>query len=121
MCAMADAQITVRLQARARRDELVGMRDGVLVVRVSAPPVEGRANRALCRLIARWAGVAPSRVTIVRGERSREKLIAVQGVDAVALIDALVQGDAGAVKRPGKTAASDPGRPSARESPDPRT
>jgi uncharacterized protein len=121
MCAMADAQITVRLQARAHRDELVGMRDGVLVARVSAPPVDGRANRALCRLIARRAGVAPSRVTIVRGERSREKLIGVQGVDAAALIDALAQGDTDRVKRRGRKAASDPGRPSARESPGPRT
>jgi uncharacterized protein len=92
MCAMTDAQIIVRLQARARGDELVGTRDGVLLARVSAPPVEGRANRALCRLIARRAGVAPSKVTILRGQRSREKLIRVQGIDSAALQDALKQG-----------------------------
>lgn len=86
---MTDARITVRLQARAHRDELIGFLDGVLVARVSAPPVDGRANRALCRLIARHAGVAPSRVTIVRGERSREKLLQVDGVDQSALSDAL--------------------------------
>jgi uncharacterized protein (TIGR00251 family) len=91
MCAMTDAQIMVRVQARARRDELVGTRDGVVLVRVSAPPVDGRANRALCRLIARRAGVAPSRVTILRGQRSREKLIRVQGIDSAALQAALKQ------------------------------
>jgi uncharacterized protein (TIGR00251 family) len=86
---VTDARITVRLQARAHRDELVGMRDGVLVVRVTAPAIEGRANRTLCRLIARRVGVAPSRVTIVRGERSRDKLISVEGLDRSAVLDAL--------------------------------
>lgn len=86
---MTDARITVRLQARAHRDELIGLRDGVLLARVSAPPVDGRANQALCRLIARHAGVAPSRVTIIRGERSREKLIQVHGLDQSALNDGL--------------------------------
>ena len=88
---MTDARIMVRLQARARSDELVGFRDGVLLARVCAPPVEGRANRALCRLIARRAGVATSRVTIVQGERSRDKLVRVDGVDRSALHDALGQ------------------------------
>ena len=86
---MASAQILVRLQPRARRDELVGMHEGVLVARVTAPPVEGRANRALCRLIARQAGVAASQVAIVRGERSREKLVRVEGIDPAALEQAL--------------------------------
>jgi uncharacterized protein (TIGR00251 family) len=88
---MTEARIVVRLQARAHRDELVGVRDGVLLARVSAPPVDGRANRALCRLIARRAGVAASRVTIVRGERSRNKLVRVDGVDRSTLNDALRQ------------------------------
>lgn len=79
----------VRVRARARADELVGFRGDVLVARVSAPPLDGRANRALCRLIARRAGVATSRVTIVRGERSRDKLVRVDGLDQSALHDAL--------------------------------
>jgi uncharacterized protein (TIGR00251 family) len=86
---MADAEIRVRLRARAHRNELAGIRDGVLIARVSAPPVEGRANRALCRLIAKRAGVAPSRVSIVRGERSRDKLIRVEGLESAALEAAL--------------------------------
>jgi uncharacterized protein len=89
---MADAQIMVRLQARARGEEVMGIRDGVLLARVSAPPVDGRANRALCRLIARRAGVAPSKVGILRGQRSRDKLIRVQGIDSATLLDALKGG-----------------------------
>jgi uncharacterized protein YggU (UPF0235/DUF167 family) len=83
------ARIAVRLRPRAGRDELVEMRDGVLVARVSAPPIEGRANDALCRLIAKTLGIAPSRVTVIRGERSREKLVEVQGIDGAALEDVL--------------------------------
>lgn len=88
---MVDARIKVRVQARARKDELLGFRDGVLLARVSAPPVDGRANRALRRMIARRVGVSPSMVTIVRGERAREKLIRVDGVDPSALNDVLSQ------------------------------
>ena len=88
---MDGARIKVRLQARAPKDELIGVRDGVLLARVSAPPVEGRANRALRRLIAREVGVSPSMVTIVTGERARDKLIRVDGVDPSALNDALSQ------------------------------
>jgi hypothetical protein len=79
----------VRVQARASRDELRGVRDGVLIARVCAPPLEGRANQALCRLIASRLDIAPSRVAVVRGERSREKLIRVQGMDRAALLDGL--------------------------------
>jgi uncharacterized protein (TIGR00251 family) len=86
---LSDAQLTVRVRARARGDELVGMVDGVLVARVSAPPVEGRANRSVCRLIARAVGVAPSKVTIVRGERSRDKLVGVEGMNRAELEAAL--------------------------------
>ena len=82
----------MRVQARAKRDEIVGERAGVLVVRISAPPLDGRANRALCKLIARRAGVAASKVTIVRGEGSRDKLVRVDGIDAAALRDALSPG-----------------------------
>lgn len=54
-------------------------------MRVTAPPVDGRANEALCRLIAARAGVAPSRVGLVRGAKAREKVVRVEGVDAAAL------------------------------------
>lgn len=73
--------VRVRLQPRGRRDEIAGEREGALLVRVSAPPVEGRANAALCKLLAKAAGVAPSRAELVRGASSRDKLVRLDGVD----------------------------------------
>jgi uncharacterized protein YggU (UPF0235/DUF167 family) len=71
----------VRLQPRARRTELVRVRDdGVLLARVSAPPVDGRANDALCRLVAGAAGVAPTRVGVVRGHTGRDQIVRVDGI-----------------------------------------
>jgi uncharacterized protein (TIGR00251 family) len=87
--ATESGQIEVRLRPRGHRDELEGVRDGVLQVRVTAAPVDGKANRALCKLIAKRLGVAPSRVKVVRGERSRVKLVRVEGVDSAELRAAL--------------------------------
>jgi uncharacterized protein (TIGR00251 family) len=85
-----DAQISIRLQPRSKREEVVGARGDVIVVRVTAPPVDGKANAALCRLIARSVRVSSSRVTVVRGQTSREKVVRVEGVTQDALRSALL-------------------------------
>jgi uncharacterized protein len=64
----------------ARADEIVGERDGAVLARVTAPPLECRAKEALRRLIARLAGVAVGRVEIVRAANSRQKLVRVEGL-----------------------------------------
>jgi hypothetical protein len=81
--------LSVRLQPRARKDEVVGERDGRIVIRVTAPPVDGKANDALCRLIAKAANVAPSRVAVVRGHTGRNKVVRIEGVDLTTLRSAL--------------------------------
>ena len=70
----------VRLQPRARANEIVGERDGAWLVRVTAAAVDGRANDALCRLIAKRARVGVRRVSIVGGVRAREKVVRVEGL-----------------------------------------
>ena len=79
----------MRLQPRARRAEVVGERAGAIVIRVTAPPVDGKANAALCEFVAQRAGVARSRVEVVRGMTSRDKIVRVEGVDVAALRAAL--------------------------------
>ncbi len=72
--------IRVRLTPRAGRNQIDGWDGDLLRVRVAAPPVEGRANDALLRLLAEALGVPRSQLQLVRGRTSREKVIAVEGV-----------------------------------------
>ena len=67
--------LQVRLQPRASADEIVGVHANLLKVRVTAPPVEGRANTQLTALLARAFGVSKSQVVIERGANSREKRV----------------------------------------------
>jgi hypothetical protein len=72
------------VQPRASRSDIVGWRQpGVLAVRVTAPPVEGEANRAVATLLAGALGIAASAVRVVRGERGRDKLVEVRGLTDV--------------------------------------
>ena len=79
--------LDVRVIPRAKKTEVAGTRDGALLVRLNAPPVEGAANAALCRLVARRAGVPARRVSIVRGQTSRDKVVRVEGLTAAELRD----------------------------------
>jgi uncharacterized protein (TIGR00251 family) len=72
--------IDVRVIPRAARPGLAGTRDGALLVRLSAPPVEGAANEELIEVLAKALGVPKRAVTIVAGERSRAKRVAVSGI-----------------------------------------
>jgi hypothetical protein len=79
-----DAGLTlrVRVQPRASKDALGGEREGALVVRLTAPPVEGAANEALARFLGRSLGVAPSAVRVLSGASGRNKVVSVAGLDA---------------------------------------
>jgi uncharacterized protein YggU (UPF0235/DUF167 family) len=79
------AELSIRLTPRAARERLAPGPHGGFGAHVTAAPVEGAANEALCRLVARAAGVAPSRVSVVRGRRGRQKVVRVEGVAAAAV------------------------------------
>jgi uncharacterized protein (TIGR00251 family) len=89
------ADLRVRLTPRAHRDEVTDVRDGLVHARVRAPPVDGRANAALEKLLAKALGVPPSHVQVVRGQSAREKVVRVDGVAAADALAAL-----GACKHP---------------------
>jgi uncharacterized protein (TIGR00251 family) len=72
----------VCVKPRASREEVLGAREGALVVRLTAPPVDGAANRALCRLLGKRLGVPPSAVVIAAGSTGRSKLVVVNGLTA---------------------------------------
>jgi uncharacterized protein (TIGR00251 family) len=70
--------LEVRVQPKARGNEIVEQPDGSFRVRVTAAPEGGEANRAVIALLADAFGVAPSQVALVRGATSRDKLFRIQ-------------------------------------------
>jgi uncharacterized protein (TIGR00251 family) len=72
--------VAVRVKPRAPAAKVEGERGGRLLVAVTAPPVDGQANDAVCRLLAKTLGVAGGRVSVVSGERARDKLVRIDGL-----------------------------------------
>lgn len=70
----------VKVIPRAKRDEIVGVENDAVKIRLNAPPVEGRANQALVKFLARTLGVSRSQIEIVGGATSRHKRVRVSGV-----------------------------------------
>ena len=85
------ARLAVLAQPGSSTEGVVGFDDGVLRVRVKAPPIEGRANAALLKLLAGILGVPPSSINIVWGARTRRKLLAVEGLSQHQLNDRLLR------------------------------
>jgi len=77
-----ETQIHIRLQPNARRNEVIRFQGEVLRVRVTAPPHEGRANKALIELLSSVLDIPKSRIDILRGHTSRDKLVAIDGLES---------------------------------------
>jgi uncharacterized protein len=75
-------QIRLRVSPGARKTELVGRHGEGWKVRVSAPPEDGRANDAVLDLLAERVGLPRRALTIVSGQRSRDKVVEMSGIDA---------------------------------------
>ena len=76
---MEDVILKVYLQPKSSKNEVVGpYRDGIKV-KVTAPPVEGKANEALIRFLAKEYGIPPSCIEIIKGLHSREKTVRISG------------------------------------------
>ena len=78
---------SIRVQPRAAKNEITGEHDGALRLRLTAPPVEGAANKLCQSLLADWLGVPRSQVTIIAGEKSRNKVVRVAGVTRAAAVE----------------------------------
>ncbi|MCJ7677835.1 MAG: DUF167 domain-containing protein, partial [Anaerolineales bacterium] len=77
------AALTLRVTPRARKTEFAGvLEDGILRVRVAAPPVEGKANAELLAFLAKVLGVRKSRIDIVVGQRGLDKIVSVLDLSA---------------------------------------
>jgi uncharacterized protein (TIGR00251 family) len=65
----------------AKKTEFAGCREGELLLRLSAPPVDGKANKAALEFVSRYFGVSRSAVQLVGGERSRHKMFEIVGLE----------------------------------------
>lgn len=77
---MTGHRLLVKVVPGARRDQIAGMLGDRLKIRVCAPPEGGKANKAVCALIAARLGLKPSQVVIERGATSTDKTIRIEGV-----------------------------------------
>ena len=85
----SSTRLRIKVHARARRNELVGIQGGLLRVKVTAPPVEGKANQAVIELLAAHLRVPKSSIRIVSGEHAPLKLIEVAGLDSATVAERL--------------------------------
>ena len=74
--------LDVRVIPRAKKNEVAGMRDGAVLLRVAAPPVEGAANEAVIELLSSVLHIPRKQIEIVSGERGRQKRVAITGMTA---------------------------------------
>ena len=72
-------RLNVRAIPNASKDEVIGWSEGILKVKLRAVPEDGKANRALCALLAGYAGCRPRDIRILSGEKSRNKIVEVPG------------------------------------------
>ena len=84
-------RITCRVQPRASRGALAGMVGDALKVALTAPPVEGKANAALCLFLARKLHCSRSAVSIVSGTTARNKIVEIQGLSRSAVLELLAE------------------------------
>ena len=86
----SEAKIAVRVYPSAARNEVAGSIGGVLQVKVSAPPVKGKANEELIAFLSEVLGISKSSISIVRGHVRRNKVIAVDGLTQVEVMRRLL-------------------------------
>ncbi len=82
--------ISVKVSPRSSGNQIIGFGEGMIKVKLTAPPVEGRANKALKGLLAKRLGLSKGNVEIISGERSRQKSVLIHGLSPDK-VDALLQ------------------------------
>ncbi len=81
--------LNVRVVPRSSRNQISGVEGGALKIKLTAPPVEGAANAALIQFIAEWLSVRKSAVSIISGDKARQKIVRVEGVSREQVVKSL--------------------------------
>jgi len=72
--------LSCRVQPNSSREGIGEITNNALIIRLNSPAVEGKANDALIRFLSKRLGIAKSRISIIQGERNRNKLVSIEGV-----------------------------------------
>lgn len=82
-------QFAAAIQPRGSRNQILGIHNHSLKIKLTSPPVDGAANQACIKFLAKAFGISPSRISIVKGETSRNKTIQLEGIDPKAFMNTL--------------------------------
>lgn len=77
----SQTRIMVQVISSASRNQVVGLVNDILKVKIAAPPVEGKANKKLIEFLSDCLGISKSRLNIAKGETSRKKVVVIEGLD----------------------------------------
>jgi uncharacterized protein len=77
--------LKINVQPKASRNELMGVHEGSLKVRLTAPPVEGEANKECIKFFSKLLGIPKSAVEILHGHKSRSKVLLIRGIEPEAV------------------------------------
>lgn len=102
--------ITIQVQPNARRNEVLGFEDGILHVKIAAPPVKGKANRELIEFLSQLLGVSKGSINIERGITGRRKVIAIAGYDPDKIIERIKRSGAKSYENPSLRRSAPGGR-----------
>ena len=78
----SSVRLRIRVVPNAKKSAFAGYRDNELLLRLNAPPLDGRANKAAVEFVAEFFGVSRSSVSLVSGEKSRHKIFEIIGLGA---------------------------------------
>ncbi|OGV57100.1 MAG: YggU family protein [Lentisphaerae bacterium GWF2_52_8] len=89
--AVGGVRLSCRVQPKASRNAIAGIHGGALKIALCAPPVDGKANEALCRFLAELFDLPKSAISIATGEKGRSKSVAISGANTEKIMNALLR------------------------------
>jgi uncharacterized protein (TIGR00251 family) len=79
-------EVRIRAVPRASKNEIQGMYDGALKIRLTTPPVDGKANQALIKFLSKALKISKAQIELVQGETSRHKMVKITGLSKEEII-----------------------------------
>jgi hypothetical protein len=95
----SQAKLSVKVHPGAKKNAVTALSEGIWEVRVTAPPIQNKANLALIEFLSQSLGLGKSAVTILKGHTSRHKLVLIDGLSQAQVIERLTSFSSGTATR----------------------